>query len=130
MGVVYKARDKRLGRIVALKRLPDNLREHPTAVVLFEREARAVAALNHRNIVTIFDAGQENGTYFISMELLEGRALNDILTRRGKLSARDTARLGAQIAARLHHPRRARRADPALGGQAARRGACECGRGR
>ena len=62
MGVVYKARDKRLGRVVALKRLPDNLREHPTAVELFEREARAAAALNHRNIVTIFDAGQENGT--------------------------------------------------------------------
>ena len=103
MGVVYKARDKRLGRVVALKRLPDNLREHPTAVELFEREARAAAALNHRNIVTIFDAGQENGTYFISMELLEGRALNDILTRRGKLSARDTARLGTQIAAGLHY---------------------------
>ena len=103
MGVVYKARDKRLGRVVALKRLPDNLREHPTAVELFEREARAAAALNHRNIVTIFDAGQENGTYFISMELLEGRALNEILTRRGKLSARDTARLGAQIAAGLHY---------------------------
>jgi tetratricopeptide (TPR) repeat protein len=101
MGVVYKARDKRLGRVVALKRLPDNLREHPTAVELFEREARAAAALNHRNIVTIFDAGQENGTYFISMELLEGRALNDILARRGKLSSRDTARLGAQIAAGL-----------------------------
>ena len=103
MGVVYKARDKRLGRVVALKRLPDNLREHPTAVELFEREARAAAALNHRNIVTIFDAGQEDGTYFISMELLEGRALNDILNRRGKLSPRDTARLGAQIAAGLHY---------------------------
>jgi tetratricopeptide (TPR) repeat protein len=101
MGVVYKARDTRLGRIVALKRLPDNLREHPTAVELFEREARAAAALNHRNIVTIFDAGQENGTYFISMELLEGRALNDILTRRGKLTGRDSARLGTQIAAGL-----------------------------
>jgi tetratricopeptide (TPR) repeat protein len=103
MGVVYKARDKRLGRVVALKRLPENLREHPTAVELFEREARAAAALNHRNIVTIFDAGQEDGTYFISMELLEGRALNDILTRRGRLSPRDTARLGAQIAAGLHY---------------------------
>ena len=102
MGVVYKARDKRLGRVVALKRLPESLREHPTAVELFEREARAAAALNHRNIVTIFDAGQEDGTYFISMELLEGRALNDILNRRGKLSPRDTARLGAQIAAGLH----------------------------
>ena len=103
MGVVYKARDTRLGRIVALKRLPDNLREHPTAVALFEREARAAAALNHRNIVTIFDAGQENGTYFISMELLEGRALNDILARRTRLSARDTARIGMQIAAGLHY---------------------------
>ncbi len=103
MGVVYKARDKRLGRVVALKRLPDNLREHPTAVELFEREARAAAALNHRNIVTIFDAGHEDGTYFISMELLEGRALNDILSRRKKLTARDTARIGSQIAAGLHY---------------------------
>jgi tetratricopeptide (TPR) repeat protein len=103
MGVVYKARDTRLGRIVALKRLPDNLREHPTAVALFEREARAAAALNHRNIVTIYDAGQENGTYFISMELLEGRPLNDILARRTRLSARDTARIGMQIAAGLQY---------------------------
>ncbi len=103
MGVVYKARDKRLGRVVALKRLPDNLREHPTGVELFEREARAAAALNHRNIVTIFDAGQEDGSYFISMELLEGRALNEILARRGRISARDTARLGTQIAAGLHY---------------------------
>ena len=62
MGVVYKARDRRLGRIVALKRLPDNLRDHPSAVALFEREARAAAALNHVNIVTLFDAGEENGS--------------------------------------------------------------------
>ena len=103
MGVVYKARDKRLGRIVALKRLPENLRDHPTAVELFEREARAAAALNHQNIVTIFDAGEENGTYFISMELLEGRALNDILSRHGRISVRDTARIGAQIAAGMHY---------------------------
>jgi serine/threonine-protein kinase len=101
MGVVLKARDKRLGRIVALKRLPDNLRNHPTAVRLFLREARAAAALNHRNIVTLFDAGQEGDQYFITMELLEGLPLHDVLTRRGKLSPRDAARLGAQACAGL-----------------------------
>ncbi len=103
MGVVYKARDKRLERIVALKRLPENLREHPRAVELFEREARAAARLNHANIVTLFDAGEENGSYFITMELLEGRPLNDILERRGRLGARDVARLGIQIAKGLQY---------------------------
>ena len=57
MGIVFKARDRRLGRIVALKRLPDNLRNHPKAVELFLREARSAAALNHPNIVTVYDAG-------------------------------------------------------------------------
>ncbi|MGH0033166.1 MAG: protein kinase domain-containing protein [Myxococcota bacterium] len=103
LGVVYKARDKRLGRVVALKRLPDNLRDHPAAVQLFEREARAAAALNHVNIVTIFDAGEENGTYFITMELLEGRPLNAILEARGRVGVRDTMRLGIQICAGLHY---------------------------
>ena len=59
MGIVFKARDRRLGRVVALKRLPDSLRNHPKAVELFLREARAAAALNHPNIVTLFDAGQD-----------------------------------------------------------------------
>ena len=103
MGVVYRARDKRLGRIVALKRLPDNMRQHPTAVELFEREARAAAALNHPNIVTLFDAGQEAGHYFITMELLEGKPVNEILARHGHLSPRDTARIGIQVAAGLHY---------------------------
>jgi serine/threonine protein kinase len=108
MGVVYKARDKRLGRIVALKRLPENLKHHPQAVALFEREARAAAALNHRNIVTLFDAGQEDGSYFLSMELLEGRPLHAILARAGRLRAGDVLRLGVQICAGLHfaHERR------------------------
>jgi serine/threonine-protein kinase len=108
MGIVYKARDKRLGRIVALKRLPENLKHHPQAVALFEREARAAAALNHRNIVTLFDAGEENGTYFISMELLEGRPLHGILAKSVRLRAGDVVRLGVQICAGLHvaHERR------------------------
>jgi tetratricopeptide (TPR) repeat protein len=103
MGVVLKARDKRLGRIVALKRLPDNLRNHPTAVRLFLREARAAASLNHRNIVTLFDAGQEGDQYFLTMELLEGLPLHEVLAKRVRISPRDAARLGAQAAAGLEY---------------------------
>jgi len=103
MGVVFRARDKRLGREVALKRLPENLRDHPAAVQLFLREARAAAALNHPNIVTLFDADQEEQTFFITMELLEGDPLHVILRRAGRLSARDCARLGVQICAGLDY---------------------------
>jgi serine/threonine-protein kinase len=72
-------------------------------VALFEREARAAAALNHVNIVTLFDAGEEDGAYFITMELLEGKPLNTILAKRGRVSARATARIGTQICAGLHY---------------------------
>jgi tRNA A-37 threonylcarbamoyl transferase component Bud32 len=102
MGIVFKARDRRLGRVVALKKLPDNLRNHPKAVDLFLREARAAAALNHTNIVTLFDAGQEGETYYITMELLEGAPLQNILRKRGKLGARDAARICVQVANGLH----------------------------
>jgi serine/threonine protein kinase len=101
MGVVYRARDKRLEREVALKRLPENLKDHPRVVDLFLREARASAALNHPNIVTIHDVDQEDGTFFITMELLEGTPVNKIVECRGKLSSFDTARLGIQITAGL-----------------------------
>jgi tRNA A-37 threonylcarbamoyl transferase component Bud32 len=103
MGVVSRARDLRLGRVVALKRLPDNLRNHPKAVQLFLREARSAAALNHPNIVTVYDAGQEDGTLYITMELLEGTPLQEILKARGRLTVRDTARLGIQIAKGLQY---------------------------
>jgi serine/threonine-protein kinase len=99
MGVVVKARDTRLGRVVALKRMPENLKSNPTAVQLFLREARAAAALSHPNIVTLFDAGQElDGSYYLTMELLEGFGLDTLLKKRGRLSARDTVRIGVQIA--------------------------------
>jgi tetratricopeptide (TPR) repeat protein len=103
MGVVCKARDLRLGRVVALKRLPENLRENPTAVQLFLREARAAAALNHQNIVTLFDVGQDEDSYYITMECLEGLSLDQILKRSGRLSARDVVRLGVQIATGLQY---------------------------
>jgi serine/threonine protein kinase len=98
MGVVYRARDKRLDRVVALKRLPENLRDHPKAIQLFLREAQASARLTHRNITTVFDADQENGVFFITMELLQGQPLNRILRQKKRLAVRDAALLGMQIA--------------------------------
>ena len=103
MGIVFKARDRRLGRVVALKRLPDNLRNHPKAVELFLREARAAAALNHPNIVTLFDAGQESDTFYMTMELLRGHPLQRILRENGRLSPGAVAKIGGQVAKGLQY---------------------------
>ncbi|MCX5858393.1 MAG: protein kinase [Proteobacteria bacterium] len=79
MGVVYKARDTLLDRVIALKVLPHGLRDSETAIKNFLREAKAAAALNHPNIVTIYDAGQEGGVFYIVMEYIQGQTVKEIL---------------------------------------------------
>lgn len=97
MGEVYRARDTRLGRDVALKILPNSFARETDRLHRFEQEARAVAALNHPNILAIFDTGQNNGSPFLVSELLEGETLRAVLNR-GTVQQRKTIDYGVQIA--------------------------------
>ena len=96
MGEVYRAQDTRLKREVALKILPEALAHDPVRRQRFEQEARAVAALNHPNIVAIYDIGSENGVLYIVTELVDGETLNAT-----KLNLRRTLDCAVQIATGL-----------------------------
>jgi predicted Ser/Thr protein kinase len=86
MGIVYRATDTVLDRPVAFKVLPDTFQENPQAVANFLREAKAAAKLNHPNIVTVYDAGEQDGRYYIAMEYVDGTTLKEILRRRGPIA--------------------------------------------
>src|ERR1035438_4596726 len=97
MGEVFRAKDTRLGRDVALKILPESFAREPDRLRRFEQEARAVAALNHPNILAVFDIGQHEGAPFLVSELLEGDTLRTALDV-GALPQRKTIEYGVQIA--------------------------------
>ena len=98
MGVVWKARDTTLDRDVAIKVLPEKLARDEEFLARFEREAKAVAALSHPNILTIFDFGEEREVAFAVTELLEGETLGEALTSSGALSVERTLEVALAVA--------------------------------
>ena len=104
--MVYRAQDTLLNRAVALKILYPELSEDPLFVERFRREAQAAANLSHPNIVPVFDWGEDRGTYFIVMELIEGTSLADMLRGSATISASRSAQIVAQVAAALGYAHR------------------------
>jgi eukaryotic-like serine/threonine-protein kinase len=101
MAEVYLARDQLLNRPVAMKALFPQYAREPSFVERFRREAQAAANLNHPNIVAIYDWGQEDGTYFIVMEYVEGRSLRDLIRSEAPLDPSQAADVAAEIASAL-----------------------------
>jgi eukaryotic-like serine/threonine-protein kinase len=97
MGEVYLAKDLRLGREVALKVLPEELSKDPSRLARFEQEARSASALNHPNIVTIYEIGREGDTPYIAMELVDGKTLRE-LSASGPMTTRKILAAAAQVA--------------------------------
>lgn len=98
MGTVYKARHKKLDKLVAIKLLPADFMRSPQSVARFEREMKAVGKIDHPNIVRAMDAGEINGTHYLTMELVEGTDLQKFVKRHGPLSIIDACQLIRQTA--------------------------------
>ena len=97
MGIVFKAEDSRLHRFVALKFLPEAVSTDPQSLARFQREAQAASALNHPNICTIYDIGEQGGKAFIAMEYLDGSTLKHRIDRR-PMELESIINLGIEIA--------------------------------
>jgi len=106
MGEVYRARDTRLERTVAVKILPSHLSENPEAKQRFEREARAISSLNHPHICVLHDVGSQDGTSYLVMEYLQGESLESRL-RKGALPLKQALEVGVQICEALEKAHRA-----------------------
>src|SRR5216684_4070292 len=96
MGEVYRARDTRLDRSVAIKILPAHLSQNAEAKERFDREARAISSLSHPNICHLYDVGQQDGASYLVMEYLDGETLADRL-RKGPLPLEQVLKIGADI---------------------------------
>jgi beta-lactam-binding protein with PASTA domain/tRNA A-37 threonylcarbamoyl transferase component Bud32 len=99
MADVYLCEDLTLGRHVAIKVLLQRYLDDPTFVERFRREAKAAAGLNQQNLVSIYDWGEVDGTYYIAMEYVEGETLKDLIRRRGRLSGNESVAVGLQLLA-------------------------------
>src|ERR1700687_6192770 len=106
MGEVYRARDTRLDRTVAVKILPTHLSDNPEAKQRFEREARAISSLNHPNICTLHDVGSQDGTSYLVMEYVQGETLESRL-QKGPLPLKQALETGMQICDALEKAHRA-----------------------
>jgi Tol biopolymer transport system component/predicted Ser/Thr protein kinase len=106
MGEVYRARDTRLNRTVAIKVLPNHLSSNPDLKQRFEREARAISSLNHPRICTLHDIGHQDGVDFLVMEYLEGESLAERL-RKGPLPLKDSLKIGIEVCEALEAAQRA-----------------------
>lgn len=103
MGAVYRARDTQLDRDVALKVLPNEMAANPGALERFRREARNAAKLRHENIVSIYECGEEKGTWYLALEFVEGIDLNEYIRRKGRLDPEEARRITIQAALALQH---------------------------
>ena len=99
MADVYKEKDHKLNRMVAVKVLKPEFREDKTFIRKFRTEAQAAAGLSHPNIVNVYDVGEDRGVYYIVMELVEGITLKDYIDRKGKLSIKEATSTQPQYCA-------------------------------
>jgi len=103
MGIVYKAKDTALDRMVAYKTVSNAIKDNPASLKYFLSEAKSLAALNHSNVVTVFDVGQENHNYYITMEYVDGRSLADFVREKGRLSTRNCVVIATKICSGLEY---------------------------
>src|SRR5882724_47377 len=101
MGVVYRATDMTLNRVVALKVIAPELAEDPEFRARFERESQLAASIDHPNVIPIYHAGEDAGRLYITMRYVEGTDLRELLARRGRLDPRLAATIVAEVGAAL-----------------------------